>query len=495
MFHGVFALAIFPAILISALPGVSSAYAQSTLERNLRSTLAAKPHAQTQVGACVVDLKNGATVFEQDADQSFTPASVTKLFTMAAALETLGTDFAFTTRLATDGASLYVIGDGDPAFGDEKLQASRDETITADFTRWAETLTTAGVSTVPGDLVIDESIFDDQRVHPSWDENDLGKWYAAPIGGLNFNGNCVDITVSPSAKHGAAALVTVSPATSLIKIVNKCRTGNGRDPVLHHPPDTWEYIINGRCKKRWPFPSVAVPDPGLLFGDALRTVLEKHGIHIAGGIKRTRIRHPDGTLPPSLRVIAQRTTPLSDVLLRVGKNSQNLFAECLLKRTGFALAQRRGDDQPQGNWTNGQIAVRGLFRTAGIGESGFVIADGSGLSRENACTARQLVQLLTWMRSRPGGDLFTDSLSIAGVDGSLRKQLRDLPGRVFAKTGTMRGVRVLAGYVNDGSAPRFAFAVIFNGYKGPSTPYREIQERFCRTLVKAASTGTLSGSP
>jgi D-alanyl-D-alanine carboxypeptidase/D-alanyl-D-alanine-endopeptidase (penicillin-binding protein 4) len=80
-------------------------------------------------------------------------------------------------------------------------------------------------------------------------------------------------------------------------------------------------------------------------------------------------------------------------------------------------------------------------------------------------------------------ELIYDSLSIGGVDGSLRKRLKDIPGQVHAKTGTMRGVRALAGYVGDNARPRYAFAVLFNGYKGPSTPYKAIQERICRILA------------
>ena len=118
---------------------------------------------------------------------------------------------------------------------------------------------------------------------------------------------------------------------------------------------------------------------------------------------------------------------------------------------------------------------------------GLAVADGSGLSRDNACTARQLATLLMWMHSQPEGSLMRESLSVAGVDGSLRRRLKDMPGRVFAKTGTMRGVRTLAGYITSDTGPAIAFAVLFNGYKGPSTPYREIQDRICRALAEAAA--------
>ena len=125
---------------------------------------------------------------------------------------------------------------------------------------------------------------------------------------------------------------------------------------------------------------------------------------------------------------------------------------------------------------------------AGINVDGMVVADGSGLNRDNRCTARQLASLLAWMDDQPTGRLLRESLSIAGVDGSLRKQLTDISGRIHAKTGTMRGVRALAGYVYGETEPHYAFAVIFNGYHGPSTPYRRLQDQFCRILADAAWT-------
>jgi len=460
--------------------------AQPSLHQELRSALAARPHADASVSALVVDLATGQPAFAENADQPLIPASALKVFTMSVALAELGPDFTFETRFATDGHNVYVIGSGDPAFGDERLYRKRGETIAADFERWAAALLEYGIASVPGDLVIDESIFDYEWIHPTWEENDLDNWYAARVGGLNFNDNCVDITLDPSTTAGAPPLVTIQPDTSLVKIVNKCRSGGKGEPILHHAHDTFEYKINGHCRKRWQFGSVSFPDPGLLFADSLRTALAKKGVIINGTIRRERQRLPDGTIPETLTVVGRRSTPLTDVLRRAGKNSQNLFAECLLKRSGYEWAKRRGTADPQGSWKLGREAIEHLARRAGINAQGLVIADGSGLSRENACSARQLVGLLTWVQQQPFAPLLFENLSNGGVDGSLRKRLKDMPDRVFAKTGTMRGVRSLAGYANSATGPRFAFAVIFNGYNGPSTPYKQIQDRFCRALVAAA---------
>ncbi len=448
--------------------------------------LASLPHPETVAGVCVIDLASGRTVFTESADKPLIPASNMKVFMLAAAIVELGPGFAFETVFATDGSNLAVIGDGDPAIGDEKLCRERGETITTVFERWADALIEYGTTAIPGDLIIDDSVFDDQRTHPSWEPSDLGKWYSAPVGGLNFNDNCVDISISPADKTGAPVLVSVQPENSLVKIINKCRSGSG-EPVLHHPQGTFEYIISKRCGKHWRFVSVPFPDPGLLLADSLRTVLEKKGVNVAGAIRRERVRLADGGLPATLAVIARHRTPIADVLKRAGKDSQNLFAECLLKRTGYAWAVRNGKIGPQGSWELGKEAVMATINRAGIDTLSLNVADGSGLSRDNRCTARQLARTIAWIHTQPGGQLFYDSLSIAGKDGSLRKRLTDLSGAVRGKTGTMHGIRTLSGYVDAGTAPKYAFAVMFNGYKGPSTPYRSVQDRICRILAGAAT--------
>jgi D-alanyl-D-alanine carboxypeptidase/D-alanyl-D-alanine-endopeptidase (penicillin-binding protein 4) len=463
------------------------ASANDVLERELRSSLSSLPHKNVGASAFVVDLQTGAPVFEFHADVALVPASNMKVFVMAAALALLGPGFEFQTVLAANGRDLIVIGDGDPAFGDEKLYELRGERITVDFERWADELQRRGVSRVPGDLVIDESVFDDQRLHPSWESADLDNWYAAPVAGLNINDNCVDITVLPATRKNDPVLVTVQPENSLVQIINQCRSRGQGQPILNHRHDTPEYRVTGGCHKRHRFEAVSFPDPGLLFADSFRTVLARRGITIAGTIRRARVRTADGTIPGPLTVLARRSTSLSEVLGRIGKDSQNLFAEAVLKRVGFAWARRHEITPAQGSWRLGGEAVTAVLSYLGIDVNGLVVADGSGLSRENRCTARQLAMTLGQSLRRPGADLFYHSLSVAGVDGSLHKRLKDAPGRVRAKTGTMRGIRTLAGYVEGNAGPRYAFAIMFNGYSGPSAPYKERQDRICRALLQAAA--------
>jgi serine-type D-Ala-D-Ala carboxypeptidase/endopeptidase (penicillin-binding protein 4) len=443
------------------------------------------PHAGAKVSACVIDLRSGRVVMSYNGDLPLIPASSQKVVTIATALLELGPDFSFTTTLASDGKNLFVIGDGDPGFGDQRLAIARDEKIDDAFGQWAKVLKAAGISAVAGDLVLDESIFDSERVHPAWDSSDLGKWYAAPVGALNYNDNCVDITVRPGSQAGSPVRVEVVPDVDVFNVINKCKTG-GKKPTLHHPVGTFDYILRGGCKKKSKLQAVAFPDPGLLFAAAMRATFLREGVSIGGKIRRERVRGTNGTLPTNLKVLAKVETPIADALARAGKNSQNMFAEALFKRAGFARMGRVGDANPIGSWSAGSIAANAMFERAGINRRGLLVRDGSGLSRQNRVSAHQLAELLAWSHGTPFGPYLHDSLAQPGVEGSLRKRMKDLRGLVFAKTGTMRGICALAGYVDGDSGPRFAFAILFNGYTGPSTPYRKIQDRVCGELAKAA---------
>lgn len=474
--------------LLCTLAPTSPIVAQTHLKRDIDLVLKGIPHAQTITGVCIVDLASGKTVYSQGADVPIVPASNMKLFTMATALQTLGADFEFETTLATDGHNLVLIGDGDPALGDEKLSRKRNEPQYAVFDRWTAAIKASGQTAYDGDLVIDESIFDGELVHPSWEIDDLGKWYSAPVGGLNINNNCVNITMAPGEKVDDPLQVLVEPTNTLVKIRNFGRTGPGGTPKVYHPWDSMNYRISGRCNKVWPFPAVAFPDPGLLTADAFREHLKERGVTIAGEIKRRRVLTPTRTLPAGLTVLDTYVTKLSEILPRVGKNSQNLFAECLLKRSGKAYATSLGQSDKPGSWALGTQAVHHVLKRAGIAAEGLVVADGSGLSRDNRYTARQATALLAWMHSTPDFGLFRDSLSIAGVDGSLKSRLRDIPNIVRAKTGTMKRIRTLAGYVDGNGKAAYAFAVFFNKYAGSSTPYKHIQDRICRILHAAAAT-------
>jgi len=434
-----------------------------------------QPHAR--FGAQVVELPGGRVLYERDARTPLIPASNMKLVVIASAIEQLGIDYRYETVLAIRDRDLVVIGSGDPTFGDERIAKGRGESITAVFHRWAARLHDAGVRQIPGDLVIDDSIFDRQFTHPNWPPNQHQAWYEAPIGGLNFNANCVSVRVTPSAK--GRAKVAMIPGNRLLRIENKTVANGKKKAVVNRRRGSDVLVVAGTVKKAGVLGPITVSDPGLYFGSVLKTVLAAKGIRVYGRVVRKPVRLADGRLPSECHVVSVHRAGLAGALGRAGKNSLGMAAEGLLKTLG---AERSG----RGTWRTGIAAVEAFMRTAGVPADQATIDDGSGLSRENRVSPAAAVQVLGYMFRRGGKafDLFRNSLAQSGIDGSLENRMksRDTRGRIFAKTGYIRGVRTLAGYIHTHTDQWLGFAFYYNRASA-TRPMTQAQDRACRLLV------------
>ena len=435
-----------------------------------------------RLGFHAVDLNTGQTIWQHQADELLIPASNVKLAVTTAALARLGKDFEFRTQFIRWGANLAVVGGGDPAIGDPRICDARDEQITDVFERWAVAARSRALTSVKGDLLIDDTLFEAQRVHPRWAGQQYAAWYRAPVGGLNFNDNCIDVEVWPAGKLGAPAVFRLIPPAPHVQVTNKCTTSKRNKPVVWRAPDEDRLVISGRCSRRCRIAPAAVVDPGLLFGWACHTVLGSNGVEIAGTVRRQRLRRSDGSLPEGAELIAEQRTSLPVVLRRCNKRSQNLFAECLLKTLGLHL---RGE----GSWQAGVDAVTDFLRDEGIRSDRFRLDDGSGLSLDNRMSARALTDVLTWVWRHPDGQLLVATLPEAGIDGSLKTRLRDpeLRGKIRAKTGSLNGVRALSGYA-DAPDGTIAFSILFNDIGRHGKKVVAAERRLCRALLEWDST-------
>ena len=440
--------------------------------------------AGVRVGFFAVDLTSGKVVYEHQADRRLVPASNVKLAVTVAALELLGADFEFETRLVRLGDDLVVIGGGDPAVGDPRMCAARGEQITAVFERWAAKLRADGLVRLDGDLVVDDGVFESHWLHDRWPGKEHASWYRAPVGGLNFNDGCVEVEVWPGAKAGAAAGFRLIPPAAHIKVVNKCVTGGRNKPVVWRSPTEERLVISGRCSKRGRLQPVAVYDPGMFFGWACKGALASSGVTVAGTVRRARVCGADGSLPAGAELLAVERSALPEIIARCNKRSQNLFAECLIKMIGLRV-------KGQGSWASGCEAVGEFLRRVGLPPESYRIDDGSGLSRGNELSARGLVQLLRWARRHGHGEVLIDSLPIAGIDGSLKRRLNDpaLRGKIRAKTGSLAGVSALSGYADGPDGP-IAFSMLFNGIGKHGGLVRTSRVRICRALVGTSAQST-----
>lgn len=434
--------------------------------------------------ARVVNLETGRELYAVRADQPLMPASSLKLLTSAAAIDRFGPDHTLKTYLAIDGNDLWIIGTGDPGTGDPRLASSLGQTPLTIFDDWADALHKRRITHLTGGLCYYDAALDTVRVHPTWNKAFLVDWYAAPVSGLNFNDNCIDITISPTT-HGQPVHIQVMPPAANIHIVNQCLTADTHNPQITRDPDNNVFTISGTANKPARLESKPVTDPGAFFADAFRTHLASRGITIAGPTIRAASPLAGATPPPPANVIAVHHTPLAQAISRINKQSQNLFAEAVCKLLGQQFDADQGRSAP-GSWESGGRAIHAFLRKHRVEDASVVIADGSGLSRANRVSARVLTDVLVAMEKHHARDSFRDSLSICGIDGSLAKRLTDLPGRVLGKTGFIGGVCSMAGYVQNSRGHWLCFAIIYNGNFGADEkPYQLLQDEACRILAQS----------
>lgn len=429
-------------------------------------------------------------VFEHDSRALFKPASNQKILTTAAALCLLPPDYSYRTILAIRGEDLVVIGSGDPSFGDSRMAKEARSRMTAVFHDWAAKLKSAGIHRIEGDLLFDDYAFDHQFLHPSWVARfNLQAWYSAPVGGLNFNDNCVDVVIKRGAAVGKPAEVTLVPAIPWITLQNRAVTAAKGEPTVKRLGESPMIIsVSGSVSRgnsvENPL-SIAVTDPGAFFASTCRTVLASEGIEVAGTTRRQRVCSPGQELPVDLRLIAVHEAKLKDILWRVNKSSMNMFAEALLK----SLGAFQGADRPrrQGTLENGQAAVRRFLGSLGLADDLFVIDDGSGLSHENRTAAETLVRVLQHMDRHPSRETWWDNLAEPGEAAStLSRRMKGMKGRVFAKTGHIAGVSTLSGYVVGANQQKYAFSILCNETQkaGPNSGGgNKIQDEICRILA------------
>jgi len=444
-----------------------------------------------RTGICVI-ADDGAVQAEVSADTPLAPASNLKLLTTAAALHSLGEEYVFQTTLTATAAprdgiiagDLIIRGGGDPNISGRFYDGPE-----AVLRAWAKAMHAAGIRTIAGDLVADDTFFDDVRFCPAWDRGQEARWYAAQVSALSLNDNCVDITVTPGAA-GQPARVSVSPESPAVSVRGapvtdaKSRT----KIIIARRPDTNEIRISGTIGKgAGPWKDcVAIDDPALFFAHTFAAVLRREGIRIEGAVRRA-VRGAADALPPGAQLLIRHDSPLARALPVVNKNSQNLHAELLLRTMG---AVKFGE----GSAAAGARAIRACLDTLLVPCEGLVIDDGSGLSAGNRVSARTIGRLLHAARGREWFPHYLGSLSLAGVDGTLKSQRRfratpQLSGSVHAKTGSIARVSALSGYVRNGER-LWAFSLLFNEplrRKGASM--EALQEAILREIHAAMGPG------
>jgi len=444
----------------------TSAPARGPLAERIDAVLARPAVSRVTWGIEVRDPSTGDVLYARNAARPLIPASNLKLVVSAAAAHHLPADYRFRTTLyatrpvreGTLEGDLVLYGRGDPM-----VSARYFGSRTAVWEMLADSLAARGIRRVAGGVVADESWFDREYVREDWEPEDRLWWYAAPVNALGFNDNVVDVQILPGASAGAPARITGHPASDAYRIENATRTvaAGGR-----HTLDLERGSGPGRIRAVGQIPLrtgadteyFAVDDAARWAGTVFRETLERRGIEVARDDLRV-VSDPAVSIAGDSAVLAEwLSPPLPQAIGPVLLNSQNWFAELLVKTLGREVSGR-------GSWEAG-LALERAFLTGvvGIDSADFVLRDGSGLSAGNRVTPRALARLLEYVRRTPGQAVVREKLPVSGAEeGSLRSRLTDLRGRVAAKTGYIGGVNSLSGYVTAADGRELIFVILANG--------------------------------
>ncbi|WP_297889306.1 D-alanyl-D-alanine carboxypeptidase/D-alanyl-D-alanine-endopeptidase [Sulfurihydrogenibium sp.] len=397
-----------------------------------------------------------------NSQEPFIPASNQKILTTATALINLTPDYRFKTQILTDGyirngvvyGNLYLKGGADPSLTDEDIE------------RIVKNLKEMGIKKVEGSVVGDNSFFSEEGIGHGWPEKDLNYCFTAPFSGLSLNENCLRIKVVSSKNK---VFVELYPDNSYYQVVNDLKVSK---KLIGHKitVEGRKIYITGSIKPNSAFEiSVPVESPSLFTTSVFYKKLVQSGISIDEGY------HLGNTPSNSNVLFIHYSHPLKELIKKANKDSDNFYAEQIFRTLGKEILGK-------GNTESSSLVVLKTLRNIGVNTENIRIYDGSGLSKFNLITPESLVKILSYMYNTPYFFDFYQSLAVAGTDGTLKHRFRDIKGKIYAKTGYIKGVKNLSGYVISDNSEVYVFSILVNDLKSTEIA-NLLQEKICSILV------------
>nr|WP_281419574.1 D-alanyl-D-alanine carboxypeptidase/D-alanyl-D-alanine-endopeptidase [Bacillus alkalicola] len=407
----------------------------------------------------------GEEIYSFHGDKSAVPASGQKVLVGAAALDTLGRDFSFYTGVYTVSEQI-----GSVLEGNLFLKGTGDPTIQAeDYQKLAEEIAKLGITTIRGDVIADDTYFDDIRlsIDLSWANEKYV--YGTQVSALtlsptrDYDAGSVMVEIRPGAEIGEDAIISVYPDTDYVTIVNNVETvaTGGTSHIewdREHGNNTIHYdgtlTHNATVYRNW----VSVWEPTELVLQLFYEALIDNGIKIEG---EGRL----GDTPTGAQELAHHVSaPLEDLFYPYMKLSNNSIGEILTKTMGKVV-------HDEGSWEAGLQVVEDYLRSAGLNMNGIHLRDGSGMSHLNAIPPEEMTKLLHTVKEEEWYDLFYDSFPIAGtsnrnIGGTLGYRMGGTAaeGNVRGKTGSLTSKASLSGYVTTQDEEELMFSIVLNNY-------------------------------
>ncbi|WP_100011660.1 D-alanyl-D-alanine carboxypeptidase/D-alanyl-D-alanine-endopeptidase [Lentibacillus sediminis] len=456
--------------------------ASGSLEEKIDAVLQDERLDGAVTGVSVRHAGTGELLYEENGDTRLHPASTMKLLTGAAAMETLGPDYRFSTEVWTDGdvrgktlnGDIYLKGKGDPTL------------LKEDLDQFAKELKKQGIEQIKGDLIGDDTWYDDVRLSQDLNWSDEPFYTGAQISALTLapdtDYDAGTVIVEVHAGEGSKVNVELTPKTDYVKVVNNttmvaATEEKNIDIERQHGNNTivieGEMPIGGASSKSW----VSVWEPTGYVMDMFKKSLEEQGIRLTG---ESSIKF--AATPEDATLLAEKESQtIKELYTRFMKLSNNGHAEVLTKEMGKVL-------EGEGSWDAGLDVIGQTMEKFGLNTETMLLRDGSGMSHKNMIPANEITKLLYGVQKENWFPTFEASLPVAGhperfIGGTLRYRMIEAPvqGNVLAKTGTLTGMSALAGYVTTADGEQLAFSIMINNYLAESVT--DIQDEIARVLA------------
>jgi serine-type D-Ala-D-Ala carboxypeptidase/endopeptidase (penicillin-binding protein 4) len=473
----------------SAAP--SEPVSRALLRRTIDSMVNQSQFRNSHFGVLIVDPEKGDTLYSLNAGKLFMPASNMKIVTGATSLVQLGPDYTYRTDFAADGhiahdtlrGTLIVTGRGDPTISDHMRGSAMSPLYDI-----ADSLKVHGIRTITGGLKAGTDVFPDTTIGFGWSWDDLGEDYGAGVDALYFNEG-FGLAIARGKPGKRADSVETLPARSYPTVSllpeawhERADTGELR---LDFEDTRSSYILRGTLKSAVDTLIYVYPDQHRAYLEALREALRSRQIVIPE--QKMWIEpapRPLKSGPAATLLFAVRSPPIREILAALEKPSQNQIAEILYKTLGL---EKTG----VGSADSGRVVIERQLASWGAQPDGYLIRDGSGLSRYDYLSPETIVRVLDRIRADSAFHVFYDALPIAGVDGSLEHRMRGTAaaGNVHAKTGSIANARSLSGYVTTADNHLLLFSLLANNWTVKQSSVDSVQSRIAVMLASLTLRG------
>lgn len=440
-----------------------------------------------------IDVNTSEVIVDYNSNLALKPASTLKLLTSATAIEVLGGDFKFITTIEYDGVldtannvldgNLYIKGGGDPTLGSKYFTQTENKKF---LSNWLEAVKELGIDSITGYIIGDAQVYSLDIVPPTWSWEDMGNYFGAGACGLTIYDNFYTLYFNTSSVVGGKTEITkIEPEIPNLTFDNTVKAGNtsSDDSYIFGQPYKYDRYIRGELPLNKTGYKVkgSIPDPAWLASYEFYNILLENGIKINKTPTTVRLLNLEGIIVPTKRteIFITESPQLSEIIYELNQKSINLFAEHLLNHSGLFL-------DADADTKKAAEAIEDFWAKKGMTTKGLSINDGSGLSHYNTISAKQLVYILNYMKSKSRYfDEFYNSLPISGKSGTLKRVCKGTvaDGKIHAKSGSIRNVRAYAGYTTSASGRDIAFAMMLNNFSCSSYRARLKLEKLMIGLV------------